>query len=138
MSGKLVRVVAAVMEREGRYLISQRMAKAVFPLYWEFPGGKVERGEDDATALRREMLEEMNASIEVGDLLEQRVHDYDAFSVDFRAYRCTLLNDDLKTINVEDFRWVTPAEMAEYPFPPADESAIALLTGLAEGGSPCR
>ena len=123
------RVVAAVIQREGLYLIAQRMAKAVFALHWEFPGGKVEPGEDDATALRREMLEELDAVVEVGDLLEHKVHEYEAFTVDFRAYRCTLVRDDLKPLNVADFRWVTVDQMSGYAFPPADESAIAILAG---------
>lgn len=131
MARKTLRVVAAVIRRDGRYLISQRMPKAAFPLYWEFPGGKVEPGEQDDEALRREMLEEMNARIQVGSLLDQRVHEYPDFAVDFRAYRCTLMNDDLAAIHVADYRWVLPEELALYPFPPADEQAIAML--LSEG-----
>ena len=127
MAKKTLRVVAAVIQRDGLYLISQRMAKAAFPLCWEFPGGKVEPGEDDAQALRREMLEEMNAIVEVGPLLDGRVHDYPDFNLDFRVYRCTLANDDLQMLNVADFRWVAPRELADYNFPPADERAISLL-----------
>jgi 8-oxo-dGTP diphosphatase len=128
-SGKVIHVVAAVVEREGRYLITQRSARAVFPLYWEFPGGKVEPGEDDQAALRREMLEELNAVVEVGPLLSQHVHEYQAFTIDFRVYRCSLTGNDLRCINVADFRWVPPGDLARYRFPPADEWAIADLVG---------
>lgn len=129
-SRPIVRVVAAVIEREDRYLIAQRLEKAVFALHWEFPGGKVEPGEDDATALRREILEELDARVEVGDLLEQKVHEYERFTLDFRAYRCALADPaELKCVNVRDFRWVALDEMDRYPFPPADESAIAALAG---------
>lgn len=131
-SSRLVHVVAAVIEKDGLYLISQRNARAVFPLYWEFPGGKVEPGEDDSTALKREMKEELNADIDVGPLLERKVHCYESFSVDFRAYRCSLLNDELKPIDVADFRWIAPEELSRFQFPPADEAAIALLTGVSE------
>jgi len=133
---KVFDVVAAVVERDGRYLITQRTPWAVFPLYWEFPGGKVERGEDDQTALRREMMEELGARIEVGELIERRRHDYKGFSVDFRVYRCRLLNDDIRAIHVADFRWVLPGEFREYHFPPADEAAIrAIIEGWGKGSS---
>jgi 8-oxo-dGTP diphosphatase len=127
-SGKqTVQVVAAVVVRGDRYLITQRMAKAVFPLYWEFPGGKVEPGEDDATALRREMREELDVDVEVGDLLGQTLHEYEMFLLDFRVYRCQLAGGELKPLNVADIRWVTTEELGDYPFPPADEAAIADL-----------
>lgn len=126
-SNKTIRVVAALIERDGRFLITQRSSRAVFPLYWEFPGGKVEEGEDDQTALRREMQEELNAVIEVKELFTKRMHEYNLFTVDFRVYRCSLKNDDLRCIGVEDYRWVAPKELENYHFPPADEQAIAQL-----------
>ena len=142
MSGKPgIQVVAAVVERDGLFLITQRNPRAVFPLYWEFPGGKVERGEDDATALRREMAEELAASVEVGELLGHTVHDYEPFTLDFRVYRCRLLDDHLECRNVHALQWVTLDEMAAYPFPPADVDAIERLVdarlpkvGLEEDG----
>jgi len=130
----IFRVVAAVIERDGRYLIAQRLPKAVFAGYWEFPGGKVEPGEDDATALRREMVEELNATVEVGPLLTQACHAYDDFSIDFRVYCCSLLNEDLRPLNVADFRWVLGSELEGYTFPPADEATIAQLAGCCKGG----
>lgn len=129
-----IRVVAAVVEREGRYLIAQRNPHAVFPLMWEFPGGKVEPGEDDATALRREMMEELGVEVSVGTLLDRRIHCYREFSVDFRAYRCTLVGGEPRPIHCAAFAWVTLSEMGSYTFPPADEHAIALLMGLGDTG----
>lgn len=129
-----IQVVAAVLERDGKYLIAQRNPHAIFPLLWEFPGGKVEPGEDDATALRREMMEELGVEVAVGNLLERKVHCYREFSVDFRAYRCTLVRGEPRALNCAAFAWVSLAEIASYPFPPADEEAIALLVGLEGGG----
>ena len=142
MSGKPgIQVVAAVVERDGLFLITQRNPRAVFPLYWEFPGGKVEPGEDDATALRREMVEELAASVEVGELLGHTFHDYEPFTLDFRVYRCRLLDDHLECRNVHALQWVTLDEVAAYPFPPADVDAIERLVdarlpmvGLEEDG----
>lgn len=126
----MIRVVAAVLEQDGTYLIAQRNPHAVFPLLWEFPGGKVEAGEDDVTALRREMMEELGIEVEVGDLLARNVHCYQEFSVDFRAYRCTLLSGEPRALNCAGFAWVSLSDLAKYQFPPADEEAIALLLGL--------
>lgn len=131
---KLVNVVAAVVEREdGRVLITQRLPGAVFPLHWEFPGGKVESGEDDVTALRREMREELDAEVEVGTLLARTRHEYRDFDLDFRVYRCRLLDPTLACRHCADLRWVTAAEMAAHQFPPADEDAIAVLVREFEG-----
>lgn len=69
-------VVAAVIEREGRYLLCQRPPKKHYPLQWEFPGGKVERGETPEAALRREIAEEIGVEINVGPLMERVRHDY--------------------------------------------------------------
>lgn len=133
-SRKLVNVVAAVVEREdGRVLITQRLPGAVFPLHWEFPGGKVEPGEDDATALRREMREELDTDVEVGTLVAGKRHEYVDFDIDFRVYRCRLLGEKPVCRHCADLRWVTAAEMTEYRFPPADEDAIAVLVREFEG-----
>ena len=129
-----IQVVAAVVQRDGLYLITQRKPKAAFPLYWEFPGGKVEPGEDDATALRREMEEELEAKVEVGELIGRTLHEYEPFTLDFRVYRCTLLDDHLACRGVHDLKWVSLDQMEQYPFPPADEDAIArLLAGCPAG-----
>ena len=127
-SRKVVSVVAAVVEREdGRLLITQRLPGAVFPLFWEFPGGKVEPGEDDATALRREMREELDADVEVGTLVARKFHEYEDFDLDFRVYRCRLVSPKMACLHCADLRWVTIDEMTAHPFPPADEDAIAVL-----------
>jgi 8-oxo-dGTP diphosphatase len=63
---RTIRVVAAVIEREGSYLITQRRPAAVLPLLWEFPGGRVEEGETDTAALKREVLHRLGVDIEVG------------------------------------------------------------------------
>ena len=74
-----IRVVAAVIEQDGNYLITQRMPHAVMPLLWEFPGGKVEPGETDAVALARELAEEMAIAVHVGDELLGVVKEYERF-----------------------------------------------------------
>src|ERR1700758_5503120 len=107
---RTIRVVAAVLEKDGRYLITQRRATAVLPLMWEFPGGRVESGETDANALKREVRHRLGAEIEVGKLISFVSHPYDHYVVDLFLYECALLGDALEARNVHAFKWVTSAE----------------------------
>jgi 8-oxo-dGTP diphosphatase len=123
-------VVAAVLEQDGRYLITQRRATAVLPLMWEFPGGRVEEGETDAQALKREVRHRLSAEIEVGKLISFVSHPYEHYVVDLFLYECTLLSTKLKAQNVGAFRWVTSAEFDQFPFTPADEASMNKLLGV--------
>jgi 8-oxo-dGTP diphosphatase len=130
MSQRTIRVVAAVLEKEGHYLITQRRASAVLPLMWEFPGGRVEEGETDANALKREVRHRLGAEIEVGKLISFVSHPYDHYVVDLFLYECTLLGDALEAKNVNAYKWVTSAEFDQYPFTPADEASMNKLLGV--------
>jgi 8-oxo-dGTP diphosphatase len=125
-----IRVVAAVLERDGRYLITQRRATAVLPLLWEFPGGRVEAGETDSTALKRELLHRIGVTIEPGQLISFVTHPYEKYAVDLFLYECTLVAGEPRPLNVADFRWVRSAEFDRYPFTPADELSMSKLLGL--------
>ena len=94
-SRRTIRVVAAVVQKNERYLITQRRPNAVLPLLWEFPGGKVEPGESDADALRREMNERLGADVEVGQLISFVSHPYEHYTVDLHLYECRLKSDTL-------------------------------------------
>src|SRR3954470_23887398 len=83
-----IRVVAAVVERDGRYLITQRRPSAVLPLLWEFPGGRVEAGESDQLALRREFGGRLGAAIVVGQLISYVSHRYEHYTVELYLYEC--------------------------------------------------
>ena len=85
---RTIRVVAAVIEREGRYLITQRRPAAVLPLLWEFPGGRVEEGETDAAALKREVRHRLGVDIDVGQLISFVSHPYERYVVDLYLYEC--------------------------------------------------
>lgn len=126
---KTVRVVAAVVEREGRYLITQRRPTAVLPLLWEFPGGRSEEGESDGAALAREVKERLGASIEVGQLISFVSHPYESYTVDLYLYECRLLSEVLEVRAVNAYRWVTSSEFDQYPFTPADEASMTQLLG---------
>ncbi len=127
---KTIRVVAAVIQKNERYLITQRRPNAVLPLLWEFPGGRVESGETDAEALRREVLERLGVEIEVGQLISFVSHPYENYTVDLHLYECKLKSETLHTKAVNDFKWVTSGEFDQYQFTPADEASMTKLLGV--------
>jgi len=129
---KTIRVVAAVVEREGRYLITQRRDQAVLANLWEFPGGKVEAGENDEEALKRELRERLDAEGHIGKKLGEKVHEYDGYRVALALYEATL--DESKPLiakRVKDFRWVASSEFDQYPFPDADQQTMDQLLGFS-------
>jgi 8-oxo-dGTP diphosphatase len=124
---RTIRVVAAVIERDGRYLITQRRPGAVLPLLWEFPGGRVEETETDAAALKREVRHRLGVEIEVGQLISFVSHPYERYVVDLYLYECRIQSGELKTLAVNASKWVTSAEFDQYPFTPADEASMNKL-----------
>ena len=127
---RTIRVVAAVIEREGRYLITQRRPAAVLPLLWEFPGGKVEETETDAAALKREVRHRLAVEIEAGQLISFVSHPYERYVVDLYLYECRITGGELSPLAVNAFKWVTSAEFDQYPFTPADEASMNKLLGV--------
>ncbi len=127
---RTVRVVAAVVEKDGRYLITQRRASAVLPLLWEFPGGRVEEDETDTSALKREVMHRLGAEIECGKLISFVSHPYEHYVVDLFLYECHLVGPTLDGRAVNAFRWVTSGEFDQYPFTPADEASMNKLLGV--------
>ncbi|HVZ34283.1 MAG TPA: (deoxy)nucleoside triphosphate pyrophosphohydrolase, partial [Polyangiaceae bacterium] len=101
-----LRVVAAMIERGGRYLITQRRPAAVLPLLWEFPGGRVEPGETDEQALEREVLHRLGVSVQVGKLVSFVRHSYERYTIELHLYDCRLASGDPVRRNVHDFAWV--------------------------------
>lgn len=128
-SPRTIRVVAAIIERGGRYLVTQRRPTAVLPLLWEFPGGRVEDGEGDRDALRREVLHRIGVGVEPGKLVSFVSHPYERYVVDLYLYECQLLEGEPTRVNVNDFRWVTSAEFDQLSFTPADEASMSKLLG---------
>ena len=97
------------------YLIAQRPAHGLLGGLWEFPGGKVQEGEDLSACLRREICEELGAEIEVGELLGVYRHSFTHFRITLHAFRCTLIRNEPRPIEAADIRWVKPEEMSSYP-----------------------
>ena len=129
MSKRTVRVVAAVISVDEKYLITQRRKTAVLPNLWEFPGGRVEPDESDADALAREIAERLGVAIEVGQMISYVRHPYEHYIVDLHLYECRLLTLDLTAKAVQAFRWISSDEFDDYAFAPADEASMSKLLG---------
>jgi 8-oxo-dGTP diphosphatase len=125
-----IRVVAAVIERSGRYLITQRRPSAVLPLMWEFPGGRVEANETDGDALKREVRYRIGVGVEPGQLISFVSHPYERYVVDLYLYECRLTEGEPTELNVNAFKWVRSADFDQYPFTPADEISMNKLLGI--------
>jgi 8-oxo-dGTP diphosphatase len=127
----LIRLVAAVIERDGRYLITQRRPTAVLAGLWEFPGGRVEDGETDEQALRRELRERLGTECVVKTRMAHRVHHYHGYSVDLNLYQAAIAQgQEPQAVRVAEVRWVPSNEFEKYPFPAADQATTDLLLGF--------
>jgi 8-oxo-dGTP diphosphatase len=128
---EIIRVVAAVIEYEGRYLITQRNTTAVLPGLWEFPGGRVEANENESSALIREVHGRIGVEVVVGEKLGEHIHEYSTYSVSLTMYSCTIPEGiHPYPASVADLRWVSSKEFLDYDFPPADEKTMSKLLGM--------
>ncbi len=116
---KTVSVVAAVIESEGRFFATQR-GYGPQKDGWEFPGGKIEPGETPEAALMREIREELDADITVGEKLIQVEYDYPDFHLSMGCYRCALASGHLTLKEHEAARWLTLSELDDLAWLPAD------------------
>jgi mutator protein MutT len=119
-------VTAAVVEREGAFLLTRRLDGTHLAGHWEFPGGKVHAGETLQECLAREIREELDAEIAVGDEILATVHDYPERSIELRFFRCTLRSEPRPMMG-QEMRWVPLGELASIRLPPADDELVRLL-----------
>jgi 8-oxo-dGTP diphosphatase len=123
-------VAAAFIERRGRVLLSQRRADQSFGLCWEFPGGKIEPGEEPRDALAREIREELDCVVRVHDVVELVFHLYPTFDLVMPVYRATILRGRPRAAQVAAVQWVPRAQLPAMTMPPAD---VPLAKRLARG-----
>ena len=120
----------AVIERRGRILICRRRRGGFLGGFWEFPGGKRERGESWETCLRRELREELGIGVRSVRPLCRLRHRYPGRPVfEFRVFRCAIASGTPRPLDAEALRWVTPRQLARYRFPPANRPLISRLVG---------
>jgi len=120
-------VCAAVIENEGKVLLTQRPLDKQQGGYWEFPGGKIDPGESPHQSLKRELREELAIEIEVCSLLETVYHHYDWGNVLIIAYLCRWTAGQLEHLEVADHAWLTPEQFTGYRILPADQPILERL-----------
>ncbi|MGP4069101.1 (deoxy)nucleoside triphosphate pyrophosphohydrolase [Halobacillus sp. B29] len=125
---KTVRVVAAVIENEDKEILcALRSPKMSIPNMWEFPGGKVEEGEDLQTALEREIKEELSCEIEAHDVLKDHTHEYDKFIIQLIALKAKIVNGAPNPHEHSKLLWLQRENLSSLRWAPADVPAVELL-----------
>jgi 8-oxo-dGTP diphosphatase len=121
---KDIHVVGAVIFKENKILCAQRGKEKSLPLLWEFPGGKIEKGEKPEQALVREIQEEMHCKIDIGEKIEHTVYEYDFGIVHLTTYYCSLVEGEPVLTEHAAIKWLTPSKLSTLEWAPADIPAI--------------
>ncbi len=124
-------VTAGIIRKNGRVLIAQRPADKLLGGLWEFPGGKVEPGESLPVCLRREIREELGIEIEVGEQTLTLKHAYTHFKITLHVFEATRPSGRAQALEVADFKWVRPNELAAYPMGKTDRQIAAFISADA-------
>ena len=120
----MIEVVAALIWQGNKFMICQRSAHKARGLLWEFVGGKVEAGETKEQALIRECQEELAMTLSVGNVFMDVVHEYPDLTVHLTLFNATIAEGEPQRLEHNDIKWITPSEIPNYEFCPADEEIL--------------
>ena len=126
----MIDVVAAVIVKDNKFLITRRAPKLKLEGMWEFPGGKVEEGESLYTAeeaLKRELVEELKIETEIGNYIETSIYEYPNVTVKLMAYFATVISGEIKLSVHDEAKWISISEVENFKFAPADIPFIEKL-----------
>ena len=123
----MIEVVAALIWNKGKFLICQRPASKARALLWEFVGGKVENGETKEAALIRECKEELNITLNVGDVFLEVDHEYPDITVHLTLFNATIAEGEPQKLEHNDIKWITPSEIPKFRFCAADDEILEKL-----------
>ena len=123
----MTEVVAALIWKNNKFMICQRPAHKARGLLWEFVGGKVEPGETKEQALIRECQEELAVTLSVGEVFMDVVHEYPDITVHLTLFNATIAKGEPQKLEHNDIQWITPSEIQNYEFCPADEEILAKI-----------
>ena len=129
---KTVIVAAGLIIERGKILVTQRKKDSHQGLLWEFPGGKIEEGEEPRKALQREFREELDIEVEVGRIFEAVYHTYPEYPILLLVYHCRIEQGTPKVLGCHDLRWVHPSKIEELAMPHADDAIRKHLGSLEE------
>lgn len=125
---KTTQVVAALIWDKDKFMICQRPEHKTRGLLWEFVGGKVEKGESRENALVRECREELDVDIKVNGIFTEVTHNYPDMLIHLTLFNAEITEGEPKMLEHNDIKWITPDEIPEYKFCPADEDILKLIT----------
>ena len=131
----MVEVVAALIWQGDKFMICQRPENKARGLLWEFVSGKVEPGETKEQALIRECQEELAVMLSVGDTFMDVVHEYPDLTVHLTLSNATIADGEPQKLEHNDIQWITPSEIPNYEFCPADKEILAKICKLTQGGN---
>ena len=123
----MIDVVAAVIQKDTKYLIAQRNRNKHFAFHWEFPGGKVDNGETFIIALQREIKEELSIDIKILKKVSSQKHKDDKINVNVHYFLCEHSEGKINLFEHEDLKWVTKKELFSYKMAPGDSKIIKFL-----------
>lgn len=123
---KIVNVVAGIIIKDNRILSAQR-GYGEFKGKWEFPGGKIENGEAEETALKRELMEELGILVEVGRAIGNVEYDYETFHLNMSCYICRILDGEIKLMEHKACQWLEVTDLRRVDWLPADINVVELL-----------
>ena len=121
---EITEVVAALVWDGNKFMICQRPAHKARGLLWEFVGGKVEKGESKVDALVRECKEELDIIVEPKDIYMELIHEYPDITVRLTLYNAVIKEGEPKLLEHNDIKWITPDEIPQFDFCPADEEIL--------------
>jgi 8-oxo-dGTP diphosphatase len=124
----MITVAAGILKQDGRILICQRKPTGAFPLQWEFPGGKVEAGEDAQTCVKRELREELAIEADIGTEVSAFQYTYpNGFQVSLVFFQVSGYTGEMANQAFEQILWVEPRELLSYDFLEADRALVARI-----------
>ena len=129
---EIINVVAALVWDGDKFMICQRPAHKARGLLWEFVGGKVEKGESKVDALVRECKEELDIIVEPHNVYMELIHEYPDITVRLTLYNAMIKEGVPKLIEHNDIKWITPDEIPQYDFCPADEEILRKIIGVSK------
>ncbi len=127
MNGMIDVAAAVMVDDKNRIFIARKKKGLPLEGLWEFPGGKIEKGESAAEAVERELLEEMNIEIEAGGLVGESVYAYEEFTVRLIAHYAKITGGEIRLTDHDRYEWVTLDEMSSFSLAPADEPLKKLI-----------
>lgn len=124
---KTVKVVCGIIWKDGKVFIARRKPEKSMGGYWEFPGGKIEKSENEEQALKRELKEELGMEVLVGKRIGQNTHKYETITIELIAYECEFISASYQLTDHDEYNFVNPENLTNFNLAPADLFIVEIL-----------